>query len=104
MLFCAHTLDRARVALLTEEVNSAPTRTGSQPLRHDRCRLSTLRQVRYVSRKRLAESRPRVRGQFVKAGVTAACHALATQVPLLSSVSACLGLASREAVGAAELA
>ena len=40
-------------------------------------------QVRYVSRKRLAESRPRVRGQFVKAEVAAACRALAAvQVPL----------------------
>lgn len=29
-------------------------------------------QVRYVSRKRLAEARPRVRGQFVKAEVAAA--------------------------------
>lgn len=34
-------------------------------------------QVRYVSRKRLAESRPRVRGQFVKAGSAAAVAAAA---------------------------
>ena len=35
-------------------------------------------QVRYESRRRLAETRPRVRGQFVKAG-TAAAQSLAAQ-------------------------
>ena len=42
-------------------------------------------QVRYASRKRLAEARPRVRGQFVKAEVAAAF--LAQQVPLPSAPS-----------------
>ena len=36
-------------------------------------------QVRYESRRRLAETRPRVRGQFVKAG-TAAAQSIAAQV------------------------
>lgn len=36
-------------------------------------------QVRYESRRRLAETRPRVRGQFVKAG-TAASQSIAAQV------------------------
>ena len=36
-------------------------------------------QVRYESRRRLAETRPRVRGQFVKAG-TAAAHSISAQV------------------------
>ena len=36
-------------------------------------------QVRYESRRRLAETRPRVRGQFVKAG-TAAAQSIAVQV------------------------
>jgi hypothetical protein len=35
----------------------------------------SLMQVRYESRRRLAEARPRVRGQFVKAGVAAAHNA-----------------------------
>lgn len=39
----------------------------------------TTLQVRYESRRRLAETRPRVRGQFVKAG-TAASQSIAAQV------------------------
>jgi CCT motif len=49
------------------------------------CAISVGLQVRYVSRKRLAESRPRVRGQFVKAEVAAACRALAAVQVLLNS-------------------
>ncbi len=37
--------------------------------------MNVVTQVRYVSRKRLAEARPRVRGQFVKAEVAAAFFA-----------------------------
>ena len=43
-------------------------------------------QVRYESRRRLAETRPRVRGQFVKAG-TAAAQSVAAQVGKASSTS-----------------
>lgn len=41
------------------------------------------KKVRYESRRRLAETRPRVRGQFVKAG-TAAAQSNVTQVPVAS--------------------
>ena len=44
--------------------------------------------MRYVSRKRLAESRPRVRGQFVRAEVAAACRALAA-VQVLRGTDRC---------------
>ena len=43
-------------------------------------------QVRYESRRRLAETRPRVRGQFVKAG-TAAAQSIAAQVLQYSAVT-----------------
>ncbi len=42
---------------------------------HVKPAMSVAKQVRYVSRKRLAEARPRVRGQFVKAEVAAAFFA-----------------------------
>ena len=42
-------------------------------------------QVRYESRRRLAETRPRVRGQFVKAG-TAASQSIAAQVCFSHSI------------------
>ena len=45
-------------------------------------------QVRYVSRKRLAEARPRVRGQFVKAEVAAAFFA-AQQVRFVIAFDMC---------------
>mmetsp|Transcript_6777 Transcript_6777/g.19534 ORF Transcript_6777/g.19534 Transcript_6777/m.19534 type:complete len:569 (+) Transcript_6777:107-1813(+) len=45
--------------------------------REKRAQRNFNKKVRYVSRKRLAESRPRVRGQFVKAGSAAAVAAAA---------------------------
>ncbi|KAL0056248.1 hypothetical protein WJX82_009232 [Trebouxia sp. C0006] len=44
------------------------------------------KKVRYESRRRLAETRPRVRGQFVKAG-TAAAQSIAAQEPAAAQVA-----------------
>ena len=52
------------------------------------------KKVRYASRQRLAETRPRVRGQFVKADVYAAHRAASGEAPTPSpaaAVEACVG-------------
>ena len=52
------------------------------------------KKVRYASRQRLAETRPRVRGQFVKADVYAAHRAASREAPTPSpaaAVEACVG-------------
>jgi pseudo-response regulator 7 len=51
---------------------AANRKAALEKLREKKKLRSFKKKVRYESRRRLAESRPRVRGQFVKAAVAAA--------------------------------